>query len=641
MVDEAELLALVVRLLDDVRDALVRGGEARGLRKRGEHAHGLELLRQQVEPVGLGFDAVDFHDGGDLVGGVAALAHEVGGALADERPRLRDDRVDPFGGDVQYIGRLANERRELHRKRRLRLHQDAHDAERGAAQRERVLVARGHLPDREHSHQRVEAIGERDGDARIAHRQRVAGKPRPIVLLDGARDRRLLAVGFRVVTADHALQLGEFAHHQRHEIGLGEERGAVRPILARLATRQRFLDRHGELAQPLHPLRLRAQLVVVDDGRELRHAIGEPRLLVGLEEEARVGQAWTDDPLVALHDGAGVGQAHVGDDHEARQQLAAFAQQRKILLVLLHREHEALLRHREELLVERAEIDLGPLHQRGDFVQQRRGRLVAVRELRALLAQLRRDRGAPHREIRDDRTFVLEASLVLVGVRERDVARPLEAVAVRHASGLQAQRLHGHDVGSVQRDQPVRGPDELHGGPTVGELVAHHLRDRQLRDRIVQRLLQRRGERHGGRGRIHEEHFRLPFGAPVQRRHVGSGKAQRFQLLRERLRGLAIGVERNGGGHELDLHRPRLRFALHVRDARGKPPRRGEGVGRRALGKKLALREALRERRCEGLAQLRQRLGRKLLAEHLDQQRRRAHAAAFASIGNPRRSRDS
>src|SRR5258706_11108108 len=56
VVDEAELLALVVRLLDDVRDALVRGGEARGLRKRGEHAHGLELLRQQVEPVGLGFD---------------------------------------------------------------------------------------------------------------------------------------------------------------------------------------------------------------------------------------------------------------------------------------------------------------------------------------------------------------------------------------------------------------------------------------------------------------------------------------------------------------------------------------------------------------------------------------------------------
>ena len=35
----------------------------------------------------------------------------------------------------------------------------------------------------------------------------------------------------------------------------------------------------------------------------------------------------------------------------------------------------------------------------------------------------------------------------------------------------------------------MHGPHELHVGPAVGELVAHHLGNRQLRDRVVERAL--------------------------------------------------------------------------------------------------------------------------------------------------------
>ena len=44
-----------------------------------------------------------------------------------------------------------------------------------AAQAERVLVPRGHLPDREEAGERVEAVGQRHGDAHVA--VRAGGRP--------------------------------------------------------------------------------------------------------------------------------------------------------------------------------------------------------------------------------------------------------------------------------------------------------------------------------------------------------------------------------------------------------------------------------------------------------------------------------
>ena len=68
------------------------------------------------------------------------------------------------------------------------------DAERCAAQAERILVAGGHLADAEHADQRLELVGERDRLRDRTVGQRVAGEARPVVLLDGGGDRRRLAV---------------------------------------------------------------------------------------------------------------------------------------------------------------------------------------------------------------------------------------------------------------------------------------------------------------------------------------------------------------------------------------------------------------------------------------------------------------
>ena len=63
-------------------------------------------------------------------------------------------------------------------------------------------------------------------------------------------------------------------------------------------------------------------------------------------------------------------------------------------------------------------------------------------------------------------------------------------MAVRRAAGVEAERAHRDDVVAVQRDQAVRGTNEADAGPAVGKLVLHDLRDRQLRNRFVNDVLQ-------------------------------------------------------------------------------------------------------------------------------------------------------
>jgi hypothetical protein len=56
-----------------------------------------------------------------------------------------------------------------------------------AAQRERVAVAGRNLADAEHADQGFQLVGQRD-DGADAARQRVAGKARLVVVLDGVGD---------------------------------------------------------------------------------------------------------------------------------------------------------------------------------------------------------------------------------------------------------------------------------------------------------------------------------------------------------------------------------------------------------------------------------------------------------------------
>ena len=230
---------------------------------------------------------------------------------------------------------------------------------------------------------------------------------------------------------------------------------------------------------------------------------GQRFLSVLIKKELGVGQARAHHALVAANHQAWVIRGDIADHQELVGQLAGGVQQRKVLLVGLHREDEAFLRHTEKLLLERAHQHIGALHQRGHFVEQ--GVVVngmgAVAHFCGRSSQLARDLGAALGEAGNDGAFIAQLLGITVRILEHyggDLG--LKPVALRAVARLKPQRLDWHHVAAVQRDQPVGGAYELHAAPTgefaVGlQLVGHHLGDGELGDGFVQRLLQALNQR--------------------------------------------------------------------------------------------------------------------------------------------------
>ena len=107
----------------------------------------------------------------------------------------------------------------------------------------------------------------------------------------------------------------------------------------------------------------------------------------------------------------------------------------------------------------------------------------------------------------------------------------LEAVAVRLAAGLQAQR-----ASPAPRRRRAAPPGRAPGArsctlvqPSSAELVAHDLRDRQPGDRLVERLLQARGQRGAGHDAVEEQRLGLAVGlrACSVRHDAGVGAQRR------------------------------------------------------------------------------------------------------------------
>ena len=213
-------------------------------------------------------------------------------------------------------------------------------------------------------------------------------------------------------------------------------------------------------------------------------------------------------------------------------------------------------------------------------------------------------------------------------------------MAARRASGGESQRRHGDDVRAVERDEPVRGPHELLGVPVrAGARVAHHLRDRKLRDRVVERGLEALRQRLA-LGETREVHVvRLavrgdvdavrPVGG-VERRGREMRPPEPCELLPERFGRPTIGAACDLGRHQLVGHLMVGRDRQDVRHRHGEPPRRRIGRHGRPIGEEPAIAQAARERLRERVAEASERLGGQLLGEELDQQRRGAHGVALA-----------
>jgi hypothetical protein len=191
------------------------------------------------------------------------------------------------------------------------------------------------------------------------------------VVFNGVGHGLAQAVVQRVVAAHDALQLGELAHHVGHEVGLGQQCGLV-GLFGHQLRRPAQLRGNGlgDGAHALGALALRAQLVVVD------------HLAQAAAREARVFlRSWSKKNLASARRGrttrslpSMTALASLGlmllTTRNWLVSLPCGIQQRKVLLVGLHGEDQALLRHVQKLFFKLADQHVGALDQGGHFVQQ-------------------------------------------------------------------------------------------------------------------------------------------------------------------------------------------------------------------------------------------------------------------------------
>ncbi len=278
--------------------------------------------------------------------------------------------------------------------------------------------------------------------------------------------------------------------------------------------------------------------------------------------------------------------------------------QREALLVLLHRQHQAFGRNREERLVEGAHQHRRPLGEAGVLGEQRfvldERQLVVFRQRMRLFA----DEARARRRV-EDHLVRLELRLVVGTPRHVERRVAVKAVPARVPAALHGLDVEMHDLAReqahdrVQRTHPLQlARSPAHGlGPR--ELLRH--RRHHFRDDVV----------HGPAGllRLHEVVVALLVGDDlglVDRRDAGCAQEALDRLLRRTdTRPLAL---------VLDFGRLRRQAVDHERQA-----------ARRCVGLALADRDAVRlEAVQHQLAQIlrRPRLhpGRDLFGEHFEQQ---------------------
>ncbi len=338
---------------------------------------------------------------------------------------------------------------------------------------EGIPVAGRDLPDAEQTGERIELVGQCDRDANRSVGKNVAGKGGVVVRFDRVGDRLRLAVVQRVVAPHRSLQLGKLADHLRQKIGFREPGGA---------SRQKGIgvglvgDLSGQQLDALDALELAAELAVMHDAGEARHARFQSRLAVLVVEKLRVREARPQHALVAVRDFPRLLRLEVGHEQEAGEELPGrLLAQRHVLLVALHREHEAFLRHVEELAPEFARVHGRPFDQRGDLVEE-----SVVRNQRSTRAggafERLHDQRAPHGKTGDDLALLAQRALVIVGILEQDGAAGQEAVPVDLVGAFSPEHFARNDARTVQHHEPVHGAGELR----LARAPPHDFRDREL-----------------------------------------------------------------------------------------------------------------------------------------------------------------
>ena len=201
-------------------------------------------------------------------------------------------------------------------------------------------------------------------------------------------------------------------------------------------------------------------------------------------------------------------------------------------------------------------------------------------------------------------------------------------------------------------------PHKAHAAPArqltaTLQLIAHHLRNRQLGNRLCQGFLQAFNQSSALGRALVIQRFSFAIHRSLETRNRRFICTKSLQFFQERWRGFAVCTQANTDWHEFLRHRFIRRARSHSRDVRCQAARRGKAgeLGFRAC---QALRHQLiAQHRSKRITQLLKCLGRQLFNKQFNEKIFISHSnsqAAFFSIcathsrgaiGKPRRSRDS
>ena len=459
--------------------------------------------------------------------------------------------------------------------------QHADHAQRMAAQGEGVTVASRQVANAKHADQRFQLVGQRHHHACIATGQFITGKAGLIVVFNSVCNSFIQTVIQRVVAAHDALQLGEFAHHVGHQVGLGQLGGQV-SLRHQLCIAQLLCNRLGNGTHTLNTLTLRAQLVVIDHLAQTFHTAFQCFFAVLVKEELGIRQTGAHHALIAADHGRWVCGADVADDEELVGQLAVGVQQGEVLLVGLHGQNQALLRHSQEFFFKFADQHVGALDQSGDFVQQGfifNGAHAAANAFSRSL-QLAHDVSTALGKAGNHCAFFTQLfGIAVCALDHHGLGLGFKTVAVGSVASGQAQRLHADQhLGAVHDDQTVGGAHKVHAGPAILQLVAHDLGDRQLGNGFVQCLLHAIGQHHPLDGGCVVQRFGLAFTLALQACHGRFVCTQCRQLLEQCGGGLAFGVQTHRDRHQLLRHGLVFSLRQHFGDVCCQAA--GRGIGR-------------------------------------------------------------
>jgi hypothetical protein len=534
----------------------------------------------------------------DLREGIERRVPPEGDQRIELRPQVHhvreprsQDRLDevgrrPLGNQEVQVARddefedllphLGGRRRELRREgREGPVHQirdrdpepprfeDGEDPQRVTPEAVRV---RGSGRDEAHSEaaaHHVDLVGDRRRGPHVRGRKVVGLSLRQIVLEHGLRDLGRLAGLRSVVPTHHPLQLRKLLDDAGRQVGLAEERRAA--AILRLLGETEGGDELPDIGHPLDFFPVRSHVRLEKDFLQ-RLGAGEQGLLqVVPVVKLGIGEPGPEDPLVPGDDHRLVGNDHVRNEGEPREQVSLRILEDEIFLVVPHRGDENLPGKREVLLLEPPHHDDGVFHEVRHGLDERF--VLHPRHADSLfgLPDPLADPPLPVFEVHEH-PRLRKHSGIRLGRRELDGRGGEEPVTEgRPPRGDVAERKR-QDLVPVQRDDPMdrAGEPHIEVGPPHGLLERN--RGEEVGDDLRKDLLDRAGRLLANEAEVV---------AAIGRKHGKSGDVDPLGLRESkgRLRRLAGGIEPHAlrRAHH-GLFRRRL-TVLEVADNVRKPPR--------------------------------------------------------------------